>query len=300
MQVETSPGFRDRIARVAGDAGREWVDRLPELVAEFGQRWQLTLGPPYQPMSYNFVAPAVRADRTPVVLKALLPEDARETEPAMLALCDGRGMVRMLEHDAEIGVMLLERVEPGTPLLELEDDDEATRIAARVMRRFWRSVPATHPFPSVGDWLRGFERHRREHGGSGPLPNDLFERAEGLAPELLASSAEPVVLHGDLHHWNILAAEREPWLAIDPKGVIGEPAFEVGAWLRNPITNIPRTEVLARRIAIFSEELGFDTQRLTAWSAVQAVLSAIWSAENGGTNWGNAMTAAGRLFSLRT
>ena len=299
METDLSPAFRQRVARVAGKAGEAWLDSLPRLVANFAERWRIAVLPAFEPMSYNYVAPAVRSDGSSAVLKALLPDSERETEPAMLNLCDGGGMVRLLEHDPEAGVMLLERVEPGTPLLELDDDDEATRIAARVMRRFWRPVPESHPFPSVADWFEGFGRHRRANsGGTGPLPRDLFERAEALAPHLVASSAAPVVLHGDLHHWNILAAEREPWLAIDPKGVIGEPAYEVGAWLRNPMPNIPATPVLERRVAIFAEELGFERQRLVAWGAAQAVLSAIWSAENGGTNWGPAITCAERLFAL--
>jgi streptomycin 6-kinase len=299
VHIDLPPAFRQRVVGVAGQSGEAWVDALPTLVASFAGRWRLAILPPYQPPSYNYVAPAVRADGTGCVLKACLPGPERETEPAMLDLCDGRGMVRLLEHDPEAGVMLLERLEPGTPLLELQDDDEATRIAARVMRRFWRPVPQEHVFPSIADWLRGFDRHcEANNGGSGPLPRDLFERAESLAPQLLASSAEPVVLHGDLHHWNILAAQREPWLAIDPKGVTGEPAYDVGAWLRNPMPNIPETPVLERRVAIFADELGFDRQRLVAWGAVGAVLSAVWSAEGGGTNWGPATVAAERLFSL--
>jgi len=297
--IQLPAGFRERVVRVTGDAGQAWVDSLPGLVAEAARRWDVVLDPPFEPMSYNFVASATSADGSRVVLKALLPETVRRTEPAMLALCDGRGMVRLLEHEPESGIMLLERIEPGMPLLEMADDEEATRIAARVMRRFWSEPPPVHPFPTVADWLlRAFERHRREYGGSGPLKQDLFERAEVLSSELLASPAGTVVLHGDLHHWNILAATREPWLAIDPQGVVGEPAFEVGAWLRNPMPNIPETSVLARRIAVLAEELDIERDRLTAWGAVNAVLSALWSAENGGTNWGPAITCAERLFAL--
>ncbi len=98
--------------------------------------------------------------------------------------------------------------------------------------------------------------------------------------------AEPVLLHGDLHHENILAAEREPWLAIDPKGLVGEPAYEVGAWLRNPmpqLLDMPQPgRILARRINQLAEELGFDRARLRDWGLAQAMLSAWWSMEDSG------------------
>lgn len=296
--VRIDAAFRDRVVRVTGEAGAAWADSLPGLLGRVAERWGLTVEAPFEPLSYNYVAPAVRADGLHVVLKALLPETVRQTEPAVLGLADGQGMVRMLEHDAGAGVMLLERVEPGRPLLELADDEEATRIAARIMQRYWREPPERHPFPTVAEWLRAFDKHRAEYGGSGPLRQGLFERAETTAAELLASSAPAVVLHGDLHHWNILSATREPWLAIDPQGVVGEPAFEVGAWLRNPMPDTRETPVLARRIAILAEELHIDRERVAAWGAVNAVLSAAWSAENGGTNWGPAMLAAERLFGL--
>jgi streptomycin 6-kinase len=97
------------------------------------------------------------------------------------------------------------------------------------------------------------------------------------------SAAEPVLLHGDLHHENILAARREPWLSIDPKGVVGEPAYEVGALLRNPNRRIlawPNlARVMERRIRQLSDELGFE--RVRGWGMSQAILAAVWSCEDG-------------------
>src|SRR5262249_48229170 len=144
------------------------------------------------------------------------------------------GMVRLLAGDQERGIMLLERLRPGVSLLHHADDAAATEIAARVMCQIWRPVPPDHPFPTAARWASGLQRLRaRYDGGTGPLPTAMVERAEALFVELLATSAEPVLLHGDLHHDNILSAEREPWLAIDPKGLVGEPAYEPGSWLRN-------------------------------------------------------------------
>jgi len=114
---------------------------------------------------------------------------------------------------------------------------------------------------------------------------------------------EPVLLHGDLHHDNILAAERQPWLAIDPKGLVGEPEYEVGALLRNPMPGllaIPHPErVLARRLDILAESLGFDRDRLRAWGLAQAVLAAWWSIEDHGQGWETWIACAALLDRLQ-
>jgi streptomycin 6-kinase len=284
----------ERLARTAvelrGEAGAVWVNGLPAIVADCERRWSLTVDRPFADLSFNFAAPAVRADGTDVVLKIGFPDRELLTEAEALRLFDGRGAVRLLEADLDQGALLLERLQPGEPLAALTDDEEATAIAAQVMRRLWRPVPPEHAFPSVADWGRGFARLRATCGGtSGPLPAALVDRAERLFAELVDSMAEPVLLHGDLHHMNILAAQRQPWLAIDPKGVVGEPAYETGAFLRNPMPRLltmPRRDrVLARRVDRLAEELGFDRTRLRDWASAQAVLAGIWSWEDHGHGW---------------
>ena len=114
----------------------------------------------------------------------------------------------------------------------------------------------------------------------------LVEQAERLFVELLASQDSPVLLHGDLHHWNIAQAEREPWLALDPKGLVGEPAYEVGAWLRNPMPEVNTwpdlRRMLLRRVDQFHDRLGLDRERMRGWGMAQAVLSAWWFYEDEG------------------
>ena len=155
------------------------------------------------------------------------------------------------------------------------------------MRKLWRAAPESHNFPTAADWGRGFARCRaRFGGGTGPFPRALFEEAESLYAELLASSAPPVLLHGDLHHGNVIAAAREPWLAIDPKGLVGEPAYEVGALLRNPLPQLlgwtNPVRVTERRVARLSEELGLERERVRGWGLAQAMLSSWWSIEDEG------------------
>jgi streptomycin 6-kinase len=292
---------QDRIA-MSGEEAIAWLDRLPRVLAECERRWDITIGSPFN-LSYNYVAPAVRADGTQVVLKACALTDEFPQQPEALRLVDGHGMVRLLECDWDEEIMLLERLLPGTMLLEVEDDEITTSCAASIMQKIWRPVPEKHPFKTVQQWGRGFERLRQTYaGGTGPFPKALVERAETLYRELCASMAEPVLLHGDLHHENILSAEREPWLAIDPKGVVGEAVYETGSWLRNPmpqLLDMPYPgRILARRIDQFSEQLGFGRARIRDWALAQAMLSAWWSMEDSGELSVFAITCAELLAAI--
>jgi streptomycin 6-kinase len=294
--------FARTMAEVYGAEGTAWVAALPDLLDRCAARWGLTIEPPFT-LSYNYVAPAVRADGTPVVLKVGWPGQELRTEIAALRFYDGHGIAQLLDADAEWGALLLERLIPGTMLSEVADDAEATRIAAGVMRELWRPLPPEHGFRSVADWAGGLSKLRPRFGGStGPLPAPLVERAEALFAELLPTQAAPVLLHGDLHHWNIMATQRAPWLALDPKGIAGEPAYEVGALLRNQIPRLlalpDPAGAMARRIAILADELGFDRARLAAWGVAQAVLSAWWSIEDHGYGGEEAITCAELLLPL--
>ncbi len=271
---------------VHGEAGRVWADRLPATLAECAERWSLAIAPPFPNLSYNYAAPATRADGTAVVLKLCFPDQAFVREAEALRLFDGRGAVRLLEADAAQGAMLLERLAPGTPLRAMQDDTQATSIAATVMRELWRPVPPNHPFPTIADWAKGIDRYQaRFRDAPGPIPAALISEAVRLFAELLASQADPVLLHGDLHHDNILQAHRQSWLAIDPKGLVGEPAYETGALLRNPeeLFAMPQpARILARRIAQLADELALDRARIRGWAVAQAVLASLWSFEDHG------------------
>jgi streptomycin 6-kinase len=286
-----------------GDAGVQWVQRLPDIVAEWGRRWTLHIGPPLPNLSYNYLAPARRADGTDVVLKLGVPNAELACEIDALRAYGGRGSVQLLAADPGAGALLLERLVPGTTLIEVVDDEEATRVAASVMRQLWRPVPPEHRFPTVERWAAGLKRLRlRFQGRSGPLPPSLVDRAEWLFAHLLASSDAPVLLHGDLHHENILRAQRQPWLSIDPKGVVGEPAYEAGALLRNIEPRLlirPHPEsVVARRVGVLAQELGVGRVRLLQWGLAQAVLAAWWCIEDGVGGWDGFVQAAELMAQL--
>jgi streptomycin 6-kinase len=206
----------------------------------------------------------------------------------------------LLDYNVEFGALLLERLTPGRTLASLDHDEDATRVAAQLMRELWRPLPPNASFPTTAQWADGLRRLRtRFDGGTGPFPRALVETAESLFRELLPSSEPPVLLHGDLHHFNILSAERRPWVAIDPKGLAGERAYEVGALLRNPDVRLSTdVQVQRRRIDVLHNELALDRDRMLAWGISQAVLSAWWSYEDSENGWESACACAEALMWL--
>ncbi len=285
MTIELPHNFIQTTLDLFGAQGQAWLDNFPGFIAGLERDWSMRVLDPF-PLSYNFVAEAVRADGSEAVLKTWLVNPELVSEMESLRLWDGRGIVRLLECDPARGAMLLERLRPGEVLAGLDDDERATRIAAEVMAKLWIPAP---PDPEgklryASGWARGLERLRAGFGGgTGPFPPHLVEAAERLFDELLASAGPQKLLHGDLHHWNILTAEREPWLALDPKGLVGEAEYEIGALLRNrfPAGSAGETaRFTARRIDILQETLGLDRQRMLGWAMAQAVLSAWWTYED--------------------
>jgi streptomycin 6-kinase len=292
--------FVRNITHVLGDAGRRWIDDLPSLLEACERDYGVKIGPPFE-LSYNYVAPVTRADGSEAVLKLSPHGRDFRYEIAATRQFDGRGMARLLECNEERGIALLERLRPGTMLVALDDDARSTEIAADIMLELRRDAPTDVDLPTTHDWFGAFEKHRAEYGGAAPLPGDLLEDAERVWNDLLQWQGQPVVLHGDLHHYNVLRAERAPWLAIDPHGVVGEPAFEVGAYFGNPLNifDMPQPAwIIERRTYILAERLGFERARVIAWGFAYQMLSAVWSAENGGTGFGRAVEVARILRAL--
>ena len=262
------------------EAANAWFQRLPSFLEEYAERWQLTLLPPFENLSFHYVAPATRADGTPVILKTSAFSDEFEHGLAALRIFNGRGIARLLEYDEEKKVMLLERLQPGIMLESLvpERDEQATSILAGVMRQLWRPAPSVHTFPTVEQLGQDLTQLRACYaGGYGPFPPRLVEEAMDLFATLSASAPQTMLLHGDLQHYNVLRSG-DTWLAIDPKGVVGDPGYEVGASFFNPlprILEVPNLEqMLARRVAQLSEELGMERARIRGWGLAQGVRNA--------------------------
>jgi streptomycin 6-kinase len=243
----------------------------------------LRLEPCFAALVINYVAPGTRADGTACVLKVSRHIEETRSEIAALQLWAGDGSARLLAEDADQGALLLERLEPGTLLVEVAetDDDAATRIAAGLLRQLWRPATEGSGLRTLESWCAGYERNREAllRGVNG-FPVTLFERADALRAELLASTSESTVLHGDMQHYNVLRARRADWLAIDPKGLVGDRSFDVCQFLSNPRPTTVTVEGIRRRLDIFCAELGLDRRRTRDWCLVHAVLDACWSFED--------------------
>lgn len=224
-------------------------------------------------MKVNYLAPATTADDRPVVVKVMIGARSFRHEAESLRRA-GEGMVQLLEDDEETQSLLLERLLPGTPLAQVTDDDEATTIAAEVMRALWQPAPATHDLPTVAEKMGQLQLLRRRFdGGTGPIPEALVRQAESFLDRLRADEPPPTVVHGDLHHWNILRGERRPWLAIDPQGLVGDPGYEFGCFLGNntEAPGRPWAETYSRRVQLLSQELDVPRERILRWAFVHAV-----------------------------
>ncbi|HEU4387422.1 MAG TPA: aminoglycoside phosphotransferase family protein [Blastocatellia bacterium] len=219
----------------------------------------------------------------PVVLKVARQAGDEWRCGAVLKAFGGRGLVQCVEFTD--GAALLERLIPGTSLAELAlsgRDQEAIEILAKVISEIHHPLASSQAFPTVQDWGNGFRNYLAS--GDGQIPRGLVEQGLGTYASLCASQRTAVLLHGDLQHYNVLFDNDRGWTAIDPKGVVGEIEYEVGASLRNPVEKpelFVSPGVVERRLKVYESRLKLDPARMLGWSFAQAVLSAIWSVEDG-------------------
>ena len=261
--------------------GADWLARLPRLVAECCAQWDLAPGAPFTPTTISYVASVTRADGTPAVLKVNFPEPESEHEAAALAHWDGAGAVRLLTSDSGRRALLVERCLPGDQLWSVADEAQADVDAAAVLQRLWAAPPppAGHRFRTLAGearrWADELPARWERHGR--PFDRALLDRAVGWIGELLATSdgRGDVVLHQDLHGGNVLRAARGPWLAIDPKPLAGERAFDLASLLRDRRPELAADPHPARRVRRRVDRLGealdVDRERMRRWAVVHAL-----------------------------
>ena len=298
-----------RETRARGDRRMDaWLDALPGLIDELAKRWELTVGEPFGGGAIGYVVAAERtaqASPTALVLKATFPDESFPEEVASLAAWDGNGAVHLLDSDPR-GAMLMERAEPGDPLIEDADEDHALTLAAGVLQRLWRPRPDPAPFMTLAQetisWSTSMPRRHEEAGR--PFERALIVEAVDLIAELAPTQGEQVLLHGDLHLGNILDAGGGAWLAIDPKPLVGEREFDVTALIRDKqghlmgLPGLDAVALLQHRFDLLSEALGCDRRRLRGWSIAVMVDYALWSFETRQGELGAAQAECARL--LRT
>jgi streptomycin 6-kinase len=222
-------------------------------------------------------------DGARVVLKISKQIGDESHSGEVLKAYGGDGAVRV--YESEPGAVLLERIEPGEQLVNVVrrgEDDEATEILAEVIAKL-----ANHEAPTgcstVADWGRGFDRYLQS--GDEQIARAEVEEARELYQGLASSQRKTMLLHGDLQHYNVLFDNERGWVAIDPKGVIGELEYELGALLRNPV-ELPgvfaNPVTIQRRLEILTAALHLDYSRALRWSYSQSVLSVIWDIQDHG------------------
>jgi streptomycin 6-kinase len=289
------------------DVGLPWLERAPDIVREWCDRWNITLEPAVPALTFNLVLFGTSPEHGQVVLKLSPPHEEVRAEVEATRAANGPGLVRLIASDPDVSIMLMERVTPGTQLRMMTDagaigDEEATRIAASEMKKMWVAPPEGHHLFPLDRWFTAlFTYHDTHVNGDGPIPHHLVELAVEQAREVLATQREIVVLHGDVHHENILADDVYGWTLIDYKGLVGERGYDIGTWIRNPrgLEQWPDLEgVIERRLDIFTEELGINRERLWQWSMVHAVLSSCWTLEEPGAEWTGDCSVAEILASM--
>lgn len=312
-EIELPDGYREGLP----GPWQPWLEQLPELVATCLERWELTIVGAF-PLSHSYVVPVERTDGRACVLK-IQPTDVEEVEGAereLLGLCLGSPVtVGVVEEDATNGVLLLDRAQPGTALDEMSErgDDAVTETLALVIRSYGRPVgdPGSSGLRPFEDLAAAFERFDRgPHGGAArrraaagaaarlpallgmgelgtalPAIRSARDTAERVLDELLADRIEPYLLHGDLHHGNVLADEQLGLRVIDPWGFYGDRSADVAPALHNPLELVAKAPdidyLVRRRLAIYAEVLGTDEDRLTAWCYVYNVIRVLWTVEDG-------------------
>ncbi|HJD56927.1 aminoglycoside phosphotransferase family protein [Candidatus Tisiphia endosymbiont of Ptychoptera albimana] len=268
--------FKTNIINIYGDQGKVWLDDLPRIVDELAGKYGLSDLKPVENLTYHYVLEGFQGNQ-PIILKLGLDIEGLRRELVASKVFWGFGSVKVLAENS--GLLLLDKAIPGISLKSYfpTKDCEAIQIACDVMTRLHRGyLLPVEGFPCINDWLAVLDKEW-------DIPTYYLEKAQKLRDKLLNTSSRLVLLHGDLHHDNILQ-NGDDWVVIDPKGVIGEQAYEVAAFIRNPFPEILALKdvesIIANRITKFATILGLDTQRISNWCFVQAVLSWVWALED--------------------
>jgi streptomycin 6-kinase len=256
-----------------GEAGRKWLAALPRLVERLCAQWGLVVDGPVMHGYLGLVVPVQRGDEA-CVLKVSWVDEATQEEAAALAAWDGRGAVRLLEVQPSLGAMLLERLD-FTWSLGRVGIEQAIPIAGRLLRRLAIPAPAgLRPLPAVATELAETLPARWEAVGR-PLPRRLLDQACDLARQL-GPAAGRLLVNYDLHYEDVLAGQREPWLAVDPKVVVGDLEYGVAQLLWCRLEEIEAQGGLDIYFRVLTEAAGLDPELTRGWTLVRCVDYWLW------------------------
>lgn len=271
----------ENVTNIFGDQGSDWIKNLPNIVEALAAHWQLSQISPIDNMTYNYVAKAITKTHQPVVLKISCDKKSNDEEKQALLYFDGNASVKLLDHNEKYHAMLLNQAIPGTTLksfypaqIEYVMDCYASTMNKLHAKRLLDKQKYGH----ISEWLKSIDRLSADQ-----FPAGLFDQAMKIKTELLSTLQQEVFLHGDLHHDNLIKNNNE-WLTIDPKGIVGDPEFEMAAFdFIHPSEFHLKTEIndlFDKRIVLLAEKAKLNPTRIKKWVFVRLILSAAWSIED--------------------
>lgn len=273
--LAVSPQLRRNVERMGPDA-RRWLDRVPDLAAATAHAWGLEVGAPVSNEGHvSVVLAAKTADGTDAILKLSLPEEESRPEGAALQRWGGDGAVRMLRGSDDGFTLLLERCRPGHDLFAVAIPEQV-EVLTDLFGRLWvEPDPRNDIYPEFADTALRWEREMMSRAAQLGVALEIAQDARRWARELRDDMPRRL-LHGDLHPQNVLGAEREPWLAIDPKPWIGDPAFDLAqsvvTWVRaGPEDPDVATTHVRRHAATIASALDLSLDRVLRWSVVKGL-----------------------------
>ncbi|MBM3239235.1 hypothetical protein FJZ31_23315 [Candidatus Poribacteria bacterium] len=274
--------FKAQIRRCFGTKGANWLSQLDELLNRCLIKWNLANCHLATNLSVNLVCFADSPDYGSVVLKIGVPHPELYTEMTALSLYNGGNICLCYDSDIDLGAMLLERVIPGHNLTVLQHEQESIKIAADVISTLPIPVNDDNILPSFSDWLeKAFSRVRKENK-VGREWLFFVDQAERLFQEIDALERQKVLLHGDLHHENILYDKNGQWKAIDPKGVIGIPCMEAARFIQNQLEKVnlkDKSSCLEEMVTVFGTAFDRPKRTIALCAFIDCVLSRCWTFE---------------------
>ncbi|MFI7667811.1 aminoglycoside phosphotransferase family protein [Nocardia sp. NPDC049526] len=271
-----------------GERGRAWIAALPGLVDELLQRWSCTPTGPVMHGQVGIVVPVRCRELPPAVIKVSFPHPGNVHEPDAYATWNGQGAAHLFARDDDNFAMLLERASHCT-LATVTDHEQALTIQGGLSHRL--AIAAPPGLPKLSDQVDRWEHEILSTATTfgHPLPRTVLDAAVATLRELGPDQPD-ILVHGDLHDANILASDREPWLAIDPKTFVGDPAHDALNVIRSPrfddlLRSSNMRPTVLRLLDIYCDAAQIDTDRVLRWTQVGAVREAMWGRRHGDPEW---------------
>lgn len=279
--------LKRNIINIFGEQGKHWITNLPSIVNDLAADWQLNHIVPVDNMTFDYVAKASTNVNQPVVLKISCDEKSIANEIQALQYFDGSGSIQLIAHNEKYHALLLQQAVPGTTLKSLypsQIEYVMDRYIDTMRKLQGKRLSSNHNYRHISDWLMAIDNLK---GYS--CPSHLIKKAITLKNELLSFMTSEIFLHGDLHHDNILK-DGDHWLAIDPKGIVGEPEFEIAAFDFMYIDELANMDdvknIFEARVKLLTQKANLNPQRIRDWVFVRLILMAAWHVEdNGDPSW---------------